>query len=147
LKSEILHILTGEYPPRQGGISDYTAVLASGLAEAGVPVHVWTSGDEGEQADGRGVSVHRTAGRWSPSDLDRLGRALDAFERPRRLLVQYAPNQWGYKGLNFAFCLWLNRRKARGDVVRMMFHEVRYTVHAGDRPRRWLLAAAQRMMV
>ena len=35
------HIITGEYPPAPGGVSDYTEAVAAGLAAAGDEVHVW----------------------------------------------------------------------------------------------------------
>ncbi len=141
------HILTGEYPPRHGGVSDYTAQVALGLAETGAEVHVWAPTVEGVTDPNDRFVVHRTAGRWSPADLDRLDRELDAFAAPRRLVVQYTPNAWGYKGLNLHFCRWLLERRKRGDDVRPMFHEVWYFVQPWDRPTRWLLAAGQRWMV
>lgn len=140
------HILTGEYPPQQGGVSDYTAQVAAGLASAGVGVHVWTS-SAGEAAFVEGVRVHRIVGGWSPSDLAHLGKALNAFSAPRRLLVQYTPNAWGYRGLNLGFCRWLlGRSRGSGDEVRLMFHEVAYPWRLRDRPTRWVLAAGHRMM-
>jgi glycosyltransferase involved in cell wall biosynthesis len=139
------HILTGEYPSRPGGVSDYSALLASALAAAGAEVHVWTT-PAGSTPAAAGVTVHRDCGRWSPTDLKRLGRALDAFPAPRRLVVQYAPNVWGYKGLNVGFCRWLVGRRRHGDLVRVMFHEVTYPFLLRDRPSRWLLAVVQRVM-
>lgn len=140
------HILTGEYPPQAGGVGDYTAQVAAGLAAAGSDVHVWTS-SVGDAPTVPGVSVHRTAGAWAAADLARLGDALDAFPTPRRLLVQHTPNAWGYRGLNLGFCRWLvGRRRDRGDEVRLMFHEVAYPWLVLDRPTRWLLAAGQRWM-
>src|SRR5690348_241044 len=103
------HFITGEYPPTPGGVADYTALLAAALAEAGAEVHVWTSLGNGMEATAGGVTVHRLVGGWSPAELVRLDEALDAFETPRRLLVQYAPGVWGYKGLNLGFCRWLVR--------------------------------------
>ena len=35
------HILTGEYPPQPGGVSDYSRMVAHGLAAAGDEVVVW----------------------------------------------------------------------------------------------------------
>ena len=35
------HIITGEYPPQPGGVSDYTRLVAEGLAAAGDAVTVW----------------------------------------------------------------------------------------------------------
>ena len=78
--------------------------------------------------DDRGVTVHRTA---RPLVAGRPGAPRHGARRlpaPRRLLVQYTPNAWGYKGLNFGFCRWLVRRRRRGDDVRVMFHEVRYSL-------------------
>jgi glycosyltransferase involved in cell wall biosynthesis len=143
------HILTGEYPPGPGGVGDYSAILAAALGATGASVHVWTTAAEGETPEDvvDGVTVHRVAGGWSPSDLARVGEALDAFPAPRRLLVQYAPNVWGYKGLNFGFCRWLlGRRRDQGDEIRLMFHEVAYPFEFPDKPKHWVLAAGQRLM-
>src|SRR4051794_27900807 len=103
------HILTGEYPPQPGGVSDYSAQIAEGLARAGIPAHVWTAG-VGQSPHVEGVSVHRLGKGWSRAGLWRLGLSLDGFPLPRRLLVQYYPNAWGYKGLNLGFVRWLNFR-------------------------------------
>jgi glycosyltransferase involved in cell wall biosynthesis len=136
------HILTGEYPPTFGGVSDYSAQVAAGLAQAGIEVHVWTPG---EPATSDGVMVHRAD--WSRSGLSQLDQELDRFPKPRRLLVQYFPNAWGRKGLNFAFVRWLRARKARGDAVRPMLHELWYRPEPRDRPHRHLLVPAHRWMM
>ncbi len=144
--SAVFHLLSGEYPPRLGGVGDYTALLAAGLAAAGAEVHVWTS-PVTHPPQFPGVTVHDDGGTWSPADLARLGHALDAFGTPRRLVVQHSPNAWGYKGLNVGFCRWLlGRRRRQGDEIRLMFHEVAYPWLHRDRPSRWLLAAGQRWM-
>lgn len=140
------HLVTGEYPPQPGGVADYTSLLASGLAAAGVDIHVWASAGPEDGTTVDGITVHRDGGRWSPPDLRRLDAALDAFDAPRKILVQYAPNAWGYKGMNLGFCRWLAGRKARGDEVRVMFHEVRYSLEPWDKPARWLLVAVQYLM-
>lgn len=141
------HILTGEYPPQPGGVSDYCRVVAAALAARGVPVHVWCPPAAAPTPEDRGVAIHRVAGRWSPADLARLGAALDRFPAPRRLLVQYVPKAWGYRGANLGFCRWLVRRRRRGDLVRVVVHEVAQPWKLRDRPRRWLLAAANRLMI
>ena len=141
------HILTGEYPPNPGGVSDYSAQVAEGLAKAGVSVHVWTM-DRGPSpiVDGEGVSVHRLEGSWSRSGLRRLGIMLDEFPAPRRLLVQYYPNAWGYKGLNVGFVRWLKSRRLRGDDIRAVFHEPWYRPEPRDRPWRLVLPPVHRLM-
>jgi glycosyltransferase involved in cell wall biosynthesis len=145
--SDIWHILTGEYPPQTGGVSDYTAQIAGELARRGAQVQVWT-GDCAEAApETPGVKVNRVAGAWRRRDLGRLTEELSCFAAPRCLLVQYAPNAWGRKGLNFAFCNWLLERRKLGDDVRLMVHEPFYPWRLRDKPTRWLLAAGQRRMM
>ncbi len=39
------HLLTGEYPPQPGGVSDHTWQVSEGLARAGCAVHVWAPGE------------------------------------------------------------------------------------------------------
>jgi len=142
---DCLHLITGEYPPQPGGVADYTALLGRELAKAGADVHVWSSTGP-ETPTTSEVTVHRSAGRWSRADLRRLDAELDAFAPPRRLLVQYVPNAWGYKGMNLGFCHWLVHRRKRGDEIRVMFHEVWYQLERRDKPARWLLVLVQRLM-
>jgi glycosyltransferase involved in cell wall biosynthesis len=141
------HILTGEYPPQTGGISDYTYAVASKLAEDGSEVHIWAPPAPGLTPDVPGVTVHRAAGSWSRADLNALDDGLDRFPAPRRLVVQYTPNAFLKKGMNVGFCRWLLRRRRRGDNVWVMFHEVRYTPVPGDRLARRMLVPVQSWMV
>jgi glycosyltransferase involved in cell wall biosynthesis len=140
------HILTGEYPPRPGGVSDYTARLAEGLARRGREVHVWTRRADGAPDDPGGVAVHRLAEGWSPADFRRVAEGLDRFPGPRRLLVQYAPNAFGWRGMNVHLGRWLRGRRRLGDDVRVMFHEVAYYFALRDKPARWVLATVHRLM-
>jgi glycosyltransferase involved in cell wall biosynthesis len=118
------HLVTGEFPPQPGGVSDYVRGVAEGLALAGDRVHVWCPPAPGPDPRLQGVQVHRELGRMSPRDLRRVGRLLDGFAPPRRLLVQWVPHSYGYRTMNLAFCLWLWRRSAlRGDRVEIMVHE------------------------
>jgi glycosyltransferase involved in cell wall biosynthesis len=142
-------ILTGEYPPQFGGVADYTRQVAEGLAARGADVHVWApplGPGRGADAPTPGVTIHREAGRWSPADLARIGRALDRFGPPRRILLQYVPNAFGYKGMNLGLGRWLIGRRRRGDRVRVMFHEVTYIGPPGDRVVRRVLILVQRRL-
>ena len=79
------HIITCEFPPQVGGVSDYTQTMASALAETH-PTHVWCPSVESALPTpdcGRYI-VHRELGRFSPADLRKVGRALDAMPAPRR---------------------------------------------------------------
>jgi glycosyltransferase involved in cell wall biosynthesis len=118
------HIITSEYPPQPGGVSDYTQLVAEGLAQEGEEVHVWCPGTAGESISAGGVHVHSGLGRVTPEDLARVGEQLDRFPAPRHILVQYVPHGYGYRSMNVPFCVWLWRRaKKRGDTVEFMVHE------------------------
>jgi glycosyltransferase involved in cell wall biosynthesis len=116
-----LHIVTSEYPPQVGGVSDYTRQIAEALARE-VEVHVWCPPVDVSR-DASPVHVHPELGRFRPSDLERVSHALDAFPSPRRLLVQWVPHGYGYRAMNVWFCLWLARRAAQGDIIELMVHE------------------------
>ena len=119
------HLITCEYPPDVGGVADHTRSVASGLAAAGVGVHVWCppggAADRGE----RGVVVHVLPGSLraavTPRAAPRAGRgALTA----RRIFVQWVPHGYGRRSLNVAFCAWVLRRaRVHGDRVEVMVHE------------------------
>jgi 2-polyprenyl-3-methyl-5-hydroxy-6-metoxy-1,4-benzoquinol methylase/glycosyltransferase involved in cell wall biosynthesis len=145
----IWHIITSEYPPQPGGVSDYTQMAANGLADAGDEVHVWCPAEEqrpevggqslevrgqrsevgGQDAEGRtqkaegSLILHRELGRFTRSDLRRVGSELDQFKGPKRLLVQWVPHGYGYRSMNLPFCFWLWRRARRGDSIEIIVHE------------------------
>jgi glycosyltransferase involved in cell wall biosynthesis len=135
----IWHLITPEYPPQPGGVSDYTRLIADGLSDAGDEVHIWCPTEEprseargpteksesegGDQRPDRTLIVHRELGRFTRSDLRRAGRMLDQFKAPRRLLIQWVPHGYRYSAMNLHFCLWLLLRARRGDNVEIMVHE------------------------
>src|SRR5437764_13358929 len=116
-------MVTGEYPPQQGGVSDYTRQIATGLADAGDEVHVWAPRTSaGPLCHDRAVAVHPLPGRFGPGALAQLSSGLGALPRPFRLLVQYVPQAFGFKAMNAAFALWLYAQ--RRYPVAVMVHEV-----------------------
>lgn len=117
------HIVTGEFPPTLGGVSDYSLILAVGLAEAGDDVTVWCPAAEGTPRMFCGVQVHRIAGQWGAADFDRIDAELDTAPSPRRLLVQWVPQAYGRRSINVAFCRWLRRRARAGDLLELIIHE------------------------
>lgn len=137
------HILTGEFPPRPGGVSDYTLRIGEALAASGRDVHVWCPSD-GASSGTTGLSVHPDLGALTSADLRRVGRLLDGYPRPRRLLVQWVPHAFGYRSMNIHFCAWLLGRSAAGDVIDLMVHEpyLRFAGSAGQRA----AAAVHRLM-
>ena len=131
------HIITSEYPPEFGGVSDYADQVAHGLAYAGDDVHVW--GPESRSREGElrnqnralrmtsgeavSVTVHREFGRFLRRDLRRVGKMLDQFPTPRRLLLQWVPHGFGLNAMNLPFCFWLWKRAQKGDEIQVMAHE------------------------
>jgi glycosyltransferase involved in cell wall biosynthesis len=152
VKSTNWHLITSEYPPQMGGVSDYTQLVAAGLASAGDEAHVWCprmddeKTGELEATSPEGVFVHRELGRFAPADLRRAGRQLNQFRAPRRLLVQWVPHGYGYQSMNLPFCLWLWHRAVRHrDVVEVMVHEP-YLAFGEGSWRQSGVAAAHRLM-
>ncbi|MFZ1105836.1 MAG: glycosyltransferase family 4 protein [Hyphomicrobiaceae bacterium] len=117
-------ILTGEYPPQPGGVSDYTHLVARGLADAGDRVRVYAPGRSAARAQDGAVAVHRLPGHFGPGALAALDALLREAPRPDRILVQYVPQAFGWKGMNLPFAAWLALRATRIAPVRVMFHEV-----------------------
>lgn len=149
------HVITSEYPPEEGGVSDYTKLIATELAAAGDEVHVWcplaedraTDAVENRSGNSGGVFVHRELGSFAPADLLRVGRRLDRFTAPRRLLVQWVPQGYGCRSMNLPFCLWLWRRaKSRQDRIEIMVHEPFLAFGEGSN-RQDVAAAVHRLMV
>lgn len=139
------HVVTGEFPPTTGGVSDYAYVVSGALAAAGQEVHVWCPGS-GALAAAAGVTVHRQAGRWTGPDLRRLHALLDQEPRPRRLFVQWVPQSYGRRALNVGFCRWVRQRARRGDEIDVMVHEPFLPFREG-RWRHDIAALVQRLMV
>lgn len=116
------HIITCEYPPQIGGVSDYTALLAQALRGSGQSVHLWAPGSE--EASAAESHVYRVLGNFDSTSLVRADRLLDEFPSPRNLLVQWVPHGYGRRSMNVGFCRWLARRVRRnGDLLQLMIHE------------------------
>jgi glycosyltransferase involved in cell wall biosynthesis len=140
------HVIASEYPPQQGGVSDYTHVVARALAAAGDEVHVWCPAVSDPTPALPGVIVHRELGRIGRSDLIRLDHLLEPFPAPRRLLLQWVPHGFGFNAMNLWICVWLRARARRwGDQVEIVVHEPFLRITGGS----WRQAAAalvQRLM-
>jgi len=117
------HVITCEYPPQTGGVSDYTHLMATRLAAQGEEVHVWCPSHASPPRVTSGVTTHQL-GAIGPADLRRVSQELEGYAPPRRLLVQWVPHGYGYRSMNLAFCWWLWRRANRhGDQVELIVHE------------------------
>ena len=142
----VWHIIASEYPPQQGGVSDYTHAVARALAAAGDDVHVWCPPASGKAPEAAGVTVHHEIGRLGRADLARVDRMLDRFPAPRRLVLQWVPHGFGFNAMNLWICLWLRARaRRRGDRVEIVVHEPFLRITGGSW-RQAAVAAVQRLM-
>lgn len=142
----VRHIITPEYPPKIGGVADYTRLVAEGLADAGDEVHVWAPDrGYGLPPQSQGISVRLVPGDFGRIALKELDQELGRHSPPRRILVQWVPHGYGWRGVNLPFCWWLARRAKAGDRIEVMFHEIAQGFRG--KPWQYLIAAAQRGMV
>ncbi len=107
-------IVTCEYPPIAGGVSDHTWHLASALAAAGDVVDVWcppapTVDDAEPEAAPTipGVTVHVLPSRFRLGAISLLRRELRALPSGTRVLVQWVPTAYGRRMMNLPFALML----------------------------------------
>lgn len=127
------HLITSEFPPDLGGVSDYTCQIARELGAAGDTVHVWCPACDRPVLSDPGVMVHRDFDRFDIHGLRRLDQELNRFPSKRRLLVQWIPHGYGFRAMNIAFCLWLwKRARIDGDHVELMVHEAFLAFHEGS---------------
>jgi glycosyltransferase involved in cell wall biosynthesis len=140
-------LLTGEYPPRPGGVGDYTQQLAGALSRRGHGVSVLTVEDgrlvvygDGERAlvDGS-CSLD-----WSPRCWPAVVAALDRL-RPRWLHIQYQTGAYAMRpGVNLL--PWRLRGLPGGPRVAVTFHDllVPYLFPKAGPARRWVNARLAR---
>lgn len=119
-------VLTGEYPPHPGGVSDYTRLVAAGLAAAGDDMTVYAPPADGPDPTDPGVTVRRLPGHFGPRSLVALDQHLATPPRPDRILIQYVPHAFGFKAMNLPFAAWVAARAKRLAPVWVMFHEVAF---------------------
>jgi glycosyltransferase involved in cell wall biosynthesis len=116
-------ILTGEYPPQPGGVSDYTRSLARGLAAHGERVQVWAPPTSEPEWNDAGVEVRRLPGHFDRRSLGVLSRLVERLPDQTRILIQYVPQSFGCRAMNVPFALWV-WRQGRRHAIWTMFHEV-----------------------
>ena len=136
------HLLTCEFPPLVGGVADHSRVIAQRAAALGWRVHVHGPAGIGALS---GVIVHDTLGTFSPADLARAGRLIEASAEPRRVVVQWVPHGYGRRGMNVSVSRWIGRLARAGIEVDVIVHEpfVDVSLRTAAQP---LRAAVQRLM-
>ena len=138
-------MITGEYPPQTGGVSDYSRVVAQGLVAAGDTVHVYAPEFPDSDSPEDGITINRLPGHFGLRALVQLSR-MRGQRNDDRLLVQYVPHAFGFKAMNLPFCLWLFANSRKFGAATVMFHEVQLGILAGHPARYQLIDAATRIM-
>ncbi|MCX7682847.1 MAG: glycosyltransferase, partial [Anaerolineae bacterium] len=110
-------LITGEYPPMEGGVGDFTAQLAQALAALGHDVHVLTGRSEGPVANR--FRVHRTIENWKWGCWKQILQVAGEAEL-EVLNVQYQAAAYGmHPAINF-----LPRHPHRPPVA-VTFHDLK----------------------
>ncbi len=138
------HIITGEYPPQLGGVSDYTYQISQEMAKCGDQVHVWSPATHLENLQQETAEVHALPRGFGWTWLKELDWRLRFYPGPRNILIQYVPHMYGWKSMNLAFCWWIFRQRKHNVCI--MFHEVAFPFRSGQPFRHHLLAFVHRMM-
>jgi len=137
-------LITGEYPPQTGGVSDYTRNLARMLAAGRDCVTVFAPPCDGESPHDDNVRVVRLPDAFASRGRTALRAALLEIPAPRAAIVQYVPQSFGMRGCNLPFSSWL--RSLHGYPLWVMFHEVTVTVRPSTPLKYRIQALATRAM-
>lgn len=139
-------LISGEYPPMQGGVGDYTRELAKAFIELGAEVDVLTSvdghGPEGESSvtlDGE-PCVHPLVRRWDWRSLS-LAMNLIGQIQPDVVHIQYQTAAFAmHPAINFL--PWWGRKRLgkRAPLFLVTYHDVKvpYLFPKAGPVRRWV---------
>jgi glycosyltransferase involved in cell wall biosynthesis len=127
-------IITCEYPPLLGGVSDHTFLLATAFAEAGDTVDIWTPPGGSPPPSSAGVSVHLLPSLFHFDSLRILRRVIREQSPETRVLIQYVPTSFGWRMMNLPFALMLFAERAH--PIDVYFHEVGFQISWTQRLRR-----------
>jgi glycosyltransferase involved in cell wall biosynthesis len=117
-------LISGEYPPLQGGVGDFTRELARALITAGHETQVLTGGIQHDIAlpQEDGVVVHRAISSWGAQCWTQIASITDR-ECFDVLNIQYEPAAYAMQvGVNFLPSGWV-RRKIKTPIV-TTFHDL-----------------------
>ena len=143
-------VVTCEYPPIDGGVSDHTHGLVATLAAQGDVVDVWCppvpATDDAEPARAPeipGVTVHVLPSHFGLRAVSLLRRELRALPTDTRVLVQWVPTAFGWRMMNLRFALML--LCLPGRRLDLVVHEVGWDV-GRETARRALAGIVHRVM-
>jgi glycosyltransferase involved in cell wall biosynthesis len=139
-------VITCEYPPLTGGVSDNTHLLVATLAARGDIVDVWcppAGEDAGPAPEIAGVTVHVLPSHFGMGAIATLRRTLRALPPDARVLVQWVPTAFGWRMMNLPLALMLF--SLRGRRLDLYIHEVGWDV-GRETARRAIAGIAHRIM-
>ncbi|MGI6367285.1 MAG: glycosyltransferase family 4 protein [Anaerolineae bacterium] len=129
-------MVTGEYPPMEGGVADFTSIIVGRLVERGARVEILTSvGAEDATRGHDQAAVHATMSQWGFRALYRQLHSLLSSFQPDVINVQYQTAAFGMQpAINFM------PRFTRGVPVVVTFHDLRvpYLLPKMPRLRQWV---------
>ncbi len=138
-------LISRDYPPLRGGVSDHTFHLAEALSEQGQDVHVLTSMDCSINGHARGqVSVHPAIKKWRLRSIPAILRSIDGIS-PEKIVLQYVPNMYSHYAMPFFIVLLTVLLRLKGYSQTTVFHEVAYRMHK-NRPKYWAVSLMQRLI-
>lgn len=129
--------VTGEYPPMQGGVADYTRALSRALVALDAEIAVLTSTDAGGSPADPGVTVLARVEQWGRE----LWSALDLAVREWRPDIVHIQYQTAAYDMNPAINLWPWRPwRKPGLPTAVTFHDLRqpYLFPKAHSVRRWV---------
>ena len=137
-------ILTCEYPPMPGGVSDHTLLLARAFVAAGDTVDIWTPKGDTPPPTEPGISVQLLPSLFGFDTLRVLRRLIREQSTDTRILIQYVPTSFGWRMMNIPFALMLF--SVRNHPLDVYFHEVGFPIARTQRLRRNIAGAVHVVM-
>lgn len=121
---DMIHVITPEFPPRLGGVADYTSQFALALEATGGSVCVWCMGQSHAEQLLKDSGVRPLEDGFPVLGLLRFGRKLARFPSPRRIILQWVPHGYGWLSMNVPFCVWIYWRSIwHRDLIEVVVHE------------------------
>jgi glycosyltransferase involved in cell wall biosynthesis len=135
--------VTGEFPPMQGGVGDYTAVLARTLCDLGASASVLTSEKAAGLEDKR-VVVFPNVRRWGWGSLDVVAKTAGRWGADV-VHIQYQAAAYGLGMPIHLLPAYMSARLPRARRV-VTFHDLKvpYLFPKAGRARTWALARLMR---
>ena len=139
-------VVTCEYPPLTGGVSDNTHLLVRTLAAGGDIVDVWcppAPEDAAPAPEIAGVTVHALPSHFGLGAIALLRRTLRALPSDTRVIVQWVPTAFGWRMMNLPLALMLF--SLRGRPLDLYIHETGWDV-GRETARRAIAGMVHRVM-